>query len=83
MLRGAGQERMAEILEEACAYHAPTMDVAEMAREAGVGQLVLSHLIPPIPNDGPPVDRFIEGMSDVYKGPLSVGQDMQKLTIGD
>lgn len=83
MLKAASQDRMAGILEEACAYHAPTMDVAEMAREAGVGRLVLSHLIPPIPNDGPTVDRFIEGMGEIYKGPLTVGQDMQKLTIGD
>lgn len=82
MLRDAGQERIAEILVEACDYHAPTMDVAEMAREAGVPEVVLSHLIPPIPNDGPVVEQFMAGMSDVYKGKLSVGRDMQKLTIG-
>lgn len=83
MMRTAKQDRLAEILEDACTYHAPTMDVAEMAREAGVGQLVLSHLIPPIANEGPDVERFMSGMSDVYKGPLTVGRDMQKLTIGD
>jgi ribonuclease Z len=83
MLRGANQERMAQILEEACNYHAPTMHVAEMARDAGVKQLVLSHLIPPIPNEGPLVERFVAGMSDIYKGPISVGCDMQKLTLGE
>lgn len=80
--RGNNNERMARILQEACDYHAPTMDVAEMAREAGVGRLVISHLIPPIPDDGPPVEQFIAGMSDVYGGPITVGRDLQRITVG-
>jgi ribonuclease Z len=81
-LRGADQERMAGILEDACTYHAPTHDVAEMAREAGVAHLVLTHLIPPIPNEGPAVEEFVAGMRDIYKGELTVAQDMQKVTVG-
>jgi hypothetical protein len=46
-----------------------------------VGRLVLSHLIPPIPNDGPPVERFVEGMSEIYPGQITVGKDMDRLTI--
>jgi ribonuclease Z len=83
MLRGLGNERAAQMLEEACDYHATTHQVAEMARDAGVGQLVLSHLIPPIPDDGPVVDQFIEGMSGIFGGTLVVGRDMQKLTLGE
>lgn len=82
MLRGAQQERMAQILEEACAYHAPTHDVAEMARDAGVPRLVLTHLIPPIPNEGPAVEQFVGGMRDIFPGELLVAQDMQKVTLG-
>jgi len=81
LLRATNNDRQAEILVEACTYHAPTLHVAEMARDAGVGRLVLSHLIPPIPDDGPPVERFVEGMSEIYRGPITVGTDMDKLTI--
>jgi ribonuclease Z len=83
MLRGAGNERVAVMMEEAVAYHAPTLDVAEMARDAGVAHLVLTHVIPPIPNEGPLVEQFVAGMSDIYAGPITVAQDMQKLMLGD
>jgi ribonuclease Z len=83
MARRSGNERMAGILEEACEYHAPTLDVAEMARDAGVPRLVLSHLIPPIPDEGSVVDDFVAGMGDVFPGPITVARDMQRLTLGD
>ncbi|MEX0749955.1 MAG: MBL fold metallo-hydrolase [Dehalococcoidia bacterium] len=82
MLRGSDNERMAQMLEEACAYHAPTHDVAEMARDAGVPKLVLTHLIPPIPNEGPLVEQFVVGMRDIFKGELIVAQDRQKVSLG-
>jgi len=82
MLRATNNERMAQILEEACMYHAPTHDVAEMAREAGVAKLVLTHLIPPIPNEGPAVEQFVSGMADIFAGELVVAQDMQKVMLG-
>jgi hypothetical protein len=45
--------------------------------------LLLSHLIPPIPNEGPSVDAFVAGMSDIYKGDIIVGTDLQRLTIAE
>lgn len=81
LLRGAGQERLAELLVDAMNYHAPTLDVAEMAREAGVGKLVLTHLIPPIPNEGPLTAQFIEGMSEIYHGPIELGRDLHRITV--
>ncbi|HEY8173585.1 MAG TPA: MBL fold metallo-hydrolase [Dehalococcoidia bacterium] len=83
MLRAANNERNAEMLVDACDYHAPTLDVAAMARDAGVGRLLLSHVIPPIPNEGPLVDAFVEGMSDIYKGPITVCQDLQRVVIAE
>jgi ribonuclease Z len=80
-LRASGNDRMAEILTEACEYHSSTADVAEMARDAGVRRLVLSHLIPPPPDDGPVVEAFIAGMSDVFSGELLVGRDLQRIAI--
>ena len=81
LARKNGNERIAGILEDACNYHAPTLDVAEMARDAGVPRLVLSHLIPPIPDEGAVVDQFVAGMADVFPGPILVARDMQRLTL--
>ncbi|MBI5284474.1 MAG: MBL fold metallo-hydrolase [Chloroflexi bacterium] len=83
LARGAGNERIALLLEEACNYHAPTLDVAEMARDAGVPRLVLSHLLPPIPDDGPIVDNFVAGMSEIFPGSILVAKDLQRLSVGD
>ncbi|TAK67740.1 MAG: hypothetical protein EPO22_02615, partial [Dehalococcoidia bacterium] len=82
MARAAGNERIAVMLEEACNYHAPTHAVAEMARDAGVLRLVLSHILPPIPDDGPVVEQYIEGMADIYKGSIAVGRDLERITVG-
>jgi ribonuclease BN (tRNA processing enzyme) len=54
-----------------------------MARDAGVKKLVLTHLIPPIPNEGPAVEEFVRGMADIFAGELLVAQDMQKVTLGE
>jgi ribonuclease Z len=82
-MRSSGNERNAVLLEEACNYHAPTLEVAEMARDAGVGRLVLSHLIPPIPDEGAPVEQFVAGMADVFAGQIDVARDNQRFAIGD
>lgn len=79
--RKANNERGAVILEEARDYHAPTMEVAAMARDAGVRQLVISHVIPPIPNDGPVVEAFQQGMSDIYSGPITIAVDNQRFVL--
>jgi len=54
-----------------------------MARDAGVPRLVLSHLLPPIPDDGPIVDNFVTGMSDIFSGSILVAKDLQRLSVGD
>ena len=82
MARAAGAERIALMLEEACNYHAPTHAAAEMARDAGVLRLVLSHILPPIPDDGPVVEQFVEGMADIYRGSIAVGRDLERITVG-
>ncbi len=83
LARSVGNERAAMLLEEACNYHAPTLDVAEMARDAGVPRLVLSHLLPPIPDDGPIVESFVAGMSEIFPGSILVARDLQRLSVGD
>ena len=53
-----------------------------MARDAGVLRLVLSHILPPIPDDGPVVEQYIEGMADIYHGSIAVGRDLERITVG-
>ena len=57
-------------------YHAETLEVARVAAEAGVGRLVLSHVIPAA--DNPLLDRlFLQGMSAHFDGPIELARDGQ------
>lgn len=77
-LKAMGQGRVAALLEDVPSYHSATHDVARLARDAGVRSLILSHVIPPIGNDGPEVAAFTAGMEQLYTGPITVAQDLQR-----
>ena len=81
-LRGRNNERMAEILTEAMDYHTPTLELAALARDAGVKRLVITHFIPPIADEGPPLDTFIAGMSEVFGGEIVPGRDLMRIQVG-
>jgi ribonuclease Z len=55
-------------------YHTHTIEAAEVAREAEVDKLVLTHIIPPLPNA---VTRrmFTHGMKDAFEGDIVVAKD--------
>lgn len=72
----------AGVMDDVPDYHATTIDVAEMARDAGVKKLVLSHLIPPVPNEGPLTDAFTAGMADVFTGEIVLGKDLMRFHVG-
>ncbi len=80
VVRSRGNERGASILSDVPSYHATTIDVAEMARDAGVKRLVLSHLMPAPPNDGPMLS-FTSGMAEIFGGDIIIGQDLQRIVI--
>jgi ribonuclease Z len=80
-LETRGQARQAGLLGDVPSYHIATTDVAAVAREAGVGEVVLTHLIPPIPADGPAVAAFTEGMSAIFPGPVRVARDMERIPV--
>jgi ribonuclease Z len=82
-LRGANNERMAEILSEACEYHSPTADVGAMARDAGVKKLVLTHIIPPPPNEGDQIDAIVASVRESYDGEVIPGTDLQRILIAE
>lgn len=81
MLKAGGREREAELMEDVPSYHIETAAIARLAREANVGQVVLSHIIPPLPNDAEREAAFMAGMSDVYGGPLRVARDMERIPV--
>jgi ribonuclease Z len=70
----AGRDRLAKITTDILDYHASPVDAAEVARDAGVGVLVYNHIVPPLLL-APMEDLFLEGVSDVYDGPLTIGRD--------
>jgi ribonuclease Z len=67
--------RMLAMTKDMVVYHTTTMEVAQIARDTGVRKLVLTHLVPSIPVNSEAEQMFIQGMSDIYKGPLLVGRD--------
>jgi ribonuclease Z len=71
----------AGLLEDAISYHSATVDIAKLAAEAGVRRLVLSHIIPPIPNDAGAIAQFTAGMGDIYSGEITVGHDLQRFEV--
>ena len=55
-------------------------DVAEVARRANVGALVLSHFTPHIDTPGTR-ERLIAEMSRIYPGPIIWGEDLMALSV--
>jgi ribonuclease Z len=55
-------------------------DVAEVARRAGVGALVLTHFAPPIDLPGTR-ERLIAEMAQSYRGPIIWGEDLMTLSV--
>jgi ribonuclease Z len=69
-------------LEDVPTYHISTIEVAELAREAGVGEVVLTHVIPSIVSEDAMETLFIQGMSDIYDGRIRVARDTQRMAVG-
>ena len=69
-----GQKGVAKITRDILDYHASPEDAADSAKIAGVRQLVLSHLIPPIPNRYF-YPAFLGDAPNRFEGPIVVGED--------
>ncbi len=80
-LKAAGMTRESGLLSDVPSYHIATDQIAALARDAGVGEIVLTHIIPPITNDPAQVAAFGAGMSDVYTGPIRVAHDTERLPV--
>ena len=81
--RDAGFLNRAQILEDVIDYHATPADAADAAREAQVGALAMTHVIPPLPIkalEGP----YLGDAKERFKGPLWIASDgdLYSLPVG-
>ena len=65
---------LAKITADIPGYHSSPEDAAKTANEAGVKQLVLYHITPPIPN---PLlnSMYLGDAGKYYNGPITIGED--------
>ncbi len=80
-IRAMGMEREAGLLSDVPSYHISTTEIAQLAADAGVGEVILTHIIPPVGNDTSQEAAFISGMGEVYTGPVRVARDLQRISI--
>ncbi|MBU0783369.1 MAG: MBL fold metallo-hydrolase [Gammaproteobacteria bacterium] len=66
--------KLAKIFADIPNYHATPMDVAVLAKQAGVGHVVLSHIVPPLPLH-PLREIFLGKAPDLFEGPFRIGED--------
>jgi ribonuclease Z len=81
MIRTAGMADQAALLDDVPSYHIDTREIAQLAADAGVGEVVLSHVLPPISTDASQTAEFIRGMDDLYAGSIRVAHDTLRLPI--
>lgn len=70
----AGAKNLEQITKDILTYHTTPIQAAEVARDAHVKYLLFYHLVPALPYRM--MERmFVKGVSDVYKGGVTVGRD--------
>lgn len=75
-----GMTRIAKIMHDIPDYHASPADAARAAKEAGVDMLVLSHIVPALPD--PRLNAFfLKGTKNVWDGPVIVARDGDVFTL--
>ncbi|HEV8575373.1 MAG TPA: MBL fold metallo-hydrolase [Dehalococcoidia bacterium] len=77
-LRTMGNDVQAALLEDAHSYHAPIEAMADTAQKAGVKHLVISHVLPPVPEEQE--TQFITGLDQIFSGKITVGRDLMRLS---
>lgn len=75
-----GRPRLAKLAGDITTYHTDVLEVAAVARDAGVGHLVLTHLVP-APSNVLTRRLFVRGVGDVYGGPVTLGEDGTEITL--
>jgi len=76
----SGQAGLATITRDILDYHATPTEAAESAQAAGAKQLVLSHLVPPLPSSYF-YPAFLADAPDKFDGEITVGEDGMLFTL--
>lgn len=79
-LETKGSKNLAQITRDILNYHTSPEEAAESANEAGVKQLVLSHIVPAIPSKFF-YPAFLGDAAKRFGGPIVVGEDGMILTL--
>lgn len=70
----AGRPNVQKLMSDIVDYHSSPEQAAQVAQDAQVGYLLLSHIAPPLPIPG--MDKaFLGDAGSIYKGPIRVGID--------
>jgi len=72
--RKAGRANLVKITTDILDYHASPVEAAQSASAAGAQHLLFYHIVPPLLL-APMEEIFVEGVSDAYDGPFTVGRD--------
>lgn len=69
-----GLSRWAKLTSDIVTYHTTPLEAAAVAKAANAHMLVLTHIVPPLPNF---IARrmFLRGLSDVWSGETVLGKD--------
>ncbi len=75
--RMSSNPRMQKMSKDLYDYHTPHLEVAEIAKEANVKKLVLTHMVPGPFNAAMGI-MFTRGMGKIYKGPIKRASDLDE-----
>ncbi|WP_282940089.1 MBL fold metallo-hydrolase [Paenibacillus sp. RC67] len=64
-------------------YHTTTLQAAEIAQRAGAKHLLLTHHIPAPAKTKEAEEAYIQGMKEIYSGPITVGRDLTEFDLGN
>ena len=75
-----GAPRIGKMAHDTLDYHASPVEVAEVARAAGVPTLVFTHVVPG-PSNFLMRRMFLAGVGDVFSGEVVLGEDGQRFSL--
>ena len=74
------RRKLLKILQDIPDYHAAPEQVAELAKNAQVKHVVLTHIVPPLPL--PPLrEIFLGDPQDIFKGSFKIGDDVAFISL--
>lgn len=84
IMRKAGEAanlpRMVKIANDIWDYHTTPVQAAEIARDADVGHLLFTHIVPPLPIK--PMEKvWMKGVDDVFDKGVTLGRDGTMITL--